>query len=508
MIRCCFPNEACLLAIIWWGRNVGLLLLFGLISLCQSLCPDVCAAEFAKSSSQASETNPESNRRAIEIGWEILTRKALLPSDFSQTVIDDIWRSWPEEARREAEEATPEDRLRLIYRRYGLSERPELTVSEDGIATFVPRSATDSVGPPMQYVVDEQHAWTMNCLSCHGGSVYGVPTPGAPNNRYALQTLTEEVRSTKFRLGVPLGRMELGSLVIPLGTTNGTTNAVVFGMGLMNYRDSDLNLVQRVPQSFVHHDMDAPPWWHFYKRPYLYIDGFAQKGHRGLMQFTLVPENGPEFYREHEDDFRNVFAFLSSLRAPKYDGPIDQELAETGRHLFEQTCSRCHGTYGPDGGTYPNQMVPIEEIGTDPVRLEALPSEGRNKYAKSWFARLENGETQKTLVNPEGYVAPPLDGVWASPPYFHNGSVPTLWHVLHPQERPVLWRRSAEAIDEDRIGFQIELADKVPLSQPDVLIRRSYFDTRRFGKSAAGHDYPDELDEDEKRAVLEYLKTL
>ena len=34
----------------------------------------------------------------------------------------------------------------------------------------------------------------MNCFSCHGGSVYGVPTPGAPNNRFALQTLTEETR--------------------------------------------------------------------------------------------------------------------------------------------------------------------------------------------------------------------------------------------------------------------------------------------------------------------------
>ena len=38
--------------------------------------------------------------------------------------------------------------------------------------------------------------------------------------------------------------------------------------------------------------------------------------------------------------------------------------------------------------------------------------------------------------------------------------------------------------------------------------RRRYFDTRRPGKSAAGHDFADVLDDDQKRALLEYLKTL
>ena len=57
----------------------------------------------------------------------------------------------------------------------------------------------------------------MNCFSCHGGSVYGTPTPGAPNNQYALQTMTEELRATKFRLGKPFSRMDMGALFIPLG---------------------------------------------------------------------------------------------------------------------------------------------------------------------------------------------------------------------------------------------------------------------------------------------------
>lgn len=427
---------------------------------------------------------------AAERGYRVLTELPVLSVDFSQQTFDQVWQSWPEPLRSQAEKATPEQRRQMAFDRYGLTDRVD-----------------DDSGKPLQYVVDEQGNWTMNCFACHGGSVYGQPTPGAPNNRYALQTLTEEIRATKFRLGQPFSRMDLGSLVIPLGTTHGTTNAVVFGIGLMSHRDKDLNLINRPPQTFVHHDMDAPPWWHFHKRPYIYIDGFAPKGHRALMQFMLIPENGPEFFREHEDDFRDVYAYLLSLRPPKYDGPIDHELAEQGRAIFNQSCAECHGTYGKDE-SYPNRRIPLSEIGTDPVRLSSLSVAGRRKYAESWFARGSGSAGRETIEDPDGYVAPPLDGVWASPPYLHNGSVPTLWHLLNPAERPTVWRRTSEAIDHERVGFQIEVTAKVPLTERDVAIRRSYFDTRRKGKSNAGHDYPDVLSDGEKEAVLEYLKTL
>ncbi len=431
-----------------------------------------------------------SNGGNADRGYKLLTETPVLPSDFSDDVFNQVWRSWPEPLRSRAESASLSKRRAMAFTRYGLSTRPG-----------------DSSGKPLQYVVDDKQQWTMNCFSCHGGSVYGKTTPGAPNNRFDLQTLTEEVRSTKFRVGQPLTRMDLGALVIPLGTTHGTTNAVVFGMGLMHHRDTELNIIDRPPVRFTHHDMDAPPWWHFHKRPHIYIDGFAEKGHRGLMQFMLVPENGPEFFRNHEEDFRDVFAYISSLRPPKYQGPVDRQLALRGEVIFNRSCADCHGTYG-DNSSYPDVRIPIEEIGTDSVRLTALSVAGRSKYANSWFAHAGEADEQTTVVDPDGYVAPPLDGVWASPPYFHNGSVPTLWHVLHPEARPTVWRRSETDMDHDRVGFKIEVAKKVPLTEPDVSIRRSYFDTRRFGKGNGGHDYPSELSEPEKRAVLEYLKTL
>ncbi|QEF96671.1 Cytochrome c [Stieleria maiorica] len=438
----------------------------------------------------AADSDVSVDSEAAARGYRFLTETAVLPSDFHQSTFDALWTVWPEPLRSEAEKASPQRRREMAFERYGLTTRPG-----------------DDSGKPLQYVVDSTGAWTMNCFSCHGGTVYGNVTPGAPNNRFALQTLTEEIGKAKLNLGLLPGRMELGAMFVPLGTTNGTTNAVVFGMGLMNGRDEKLNLVIRTPKFFTHHDMDAPPWWHFHKRPNIYIDGFAAKGHRGLMQFTLVPENGPDFYPRHEADFKDVYAYLSSLRTPVFDGVIDSTLAEQGRAVFRSNCAECHGTYGAEGD-YPNRRVPIDELGTDPVRLNALTVEGRKKYARSWFAHAGEADQQETVIDPDGYVAPPLDGVWASAPYFHNGSVPTLWDVLHPQERPVVWRPTSTEMDAEKIGLTVEVVPRIPDSVTDMAVRRSYFDTRKFGKSNRGHDFPDALGESEKRQVLEYLKTL
>jgi len=213
----------------------------------------------------------------------------------------------------------------------------------------------------------------MNCFACHGGTLYGATYPGAPNTMYALESFTEAVRKAKLQLGKPLTHMDVGSLVMPLGTTNGTSNAVMFGVALMNFRDADLNfLPDKLPAAMTHHDMDAPPWWHFYRKSHLYIDGFAQKGHKGLMQFMLVRENGPEKFRQWESDFQDVYQFLEELRPPKYPLAIEQSKAERGRKVYLQNCAQCHGTYDGNKLEYPERMVEIDDIGTDRVRFDAL----------------------------------------------------------------------------------------------------------------------------------------
>jgi len=429
---------------------------------------------------------------AAERGYRFLVEKAYLPADFDEETFAAAWKYWPEPLRSQAEQASPTERRRMAFERYGLSPRP------------------DDPTKPLQYVVDQGGNWTMNCFACHGGSIPNGKGgsrvwPGGPNSRFALQTLTEETRLAKPVLQKPFSRMDLGSLLVPLGETNGTTNAVMFGVLLMAYRDADLTVHKDRPlPKMVHHDMDAPPWWHFQRKKMLYIDGFAGKGHRGLMQFTLVPQNGPAKFREWEADFRDVMAYISSIEPPKYPFAIDQTLAESGRAAFNRVCAECHGTYGP-GSEYPERYVAIDELGTDRVRLDALTPEHRRHYGESWFAEFGH---LPNIAEPKGYVAPPLDGIWASSPYLHNGSVPTLWHMLHPAERPAVWKRVADDYDTERVGPKIETFRDVPAEATTAALRRECFDTRGFGKSASGHEYPNLLTEDEKRAVLEYLKTL
>ncbi len=167
------------------------------------------------------------------------------------------------------------------------------------------------------------------------------------------------------------------------------------------------------------------------------------------MQFMLVKQNGPQQFQGWEEDFKDVFAFLSELRPPKYT-PHRRFTAARGRALFQMHCADCHGTYG-DGSPFPNKVIPTQDIGTDPVRSTALTPKHRANYGASWFAHYGKQDT-KTEV--KGYVAPPLDGIWASAPYFHNGSVPTLWDVLHPESRPSIWRRIGLGLDGERMGYR------------------------------------------------------
>ncbi|HEV7225085.1 MAG TPA: cytochrome c [Pirellulales bacterium] len=449
--------------------------------VCCLLAARLVAGEAGKPESAQAETQ-------IERGYRLLTTKTYLPPDFDQQVFDELWKCWEEPLRSQAAKASPVERRKLAFSRYGLTEAPG---REGGVA--------------LQYVDDGRGGWVMNCLACHGGKVAGKVVPGAPNTLYALETLTGDVRQTKLRMGKTLSHMDLGGAAMPLGTSIGTSNAVMFGVVLLNYRDADLNVHRdRAPPKTLHHDHDAPPWWNIKKKSFLYADGGIAKSHRALMQFLLLPKNGPEKFREWEQDYADILAWMESIEPPKYPFAIDQDLAARGEKFFVESCSRCHGAYGDDGG-YPEKTVPIDEVDTDRARFEAIAPEWRREYGKSWFGHY--GE-KPLHVKPAGYVAPPLDGIWASAPYLHNGSVPTLWHLLNPDERPIVWQRSEDGYDRAKIGLQIEEFDELPAAARVPAEKRRYFDARKFGKSAAGHLFPDELTEEQKRAVLEYLKTL
>ena len=96
------------------------------------------------------------------------------------------------------------------------------------------------------------------------------------------------------------------------------------------------------------------------------------------------------------------------------------------------------------------------------------------------------------------YLARPLDGVWATAPYLHNGSVPTLWHLLHPDQRPVGFITGNTEYDPEKVGYATGGKGWT-------------FDTTQPGNSNIGHAgdrYGTMLTEEQKAQLLEYLKSI
>jgi len=431
---------------------------------------------------------PPAGLTAAQRGEWLLLNKPFINADFDQETFDEIWKIWPEPLRTQAKNATSQQRRQIAFSRYGLTKR-----------------LNDSSGKPLQYLVTKQGGWVMNCHSCHSGKVAGKMIPGVPNSLFAMQTLLEETRTIKPQLGKQLTTKEIASVFFPLGGTIGTTNAVIFGVALGTFRDAEMNVVTNVTiPTLLHHDMDTPAWWHYKKKKQIYIDGFAEKNHRVLMSFTLIRSNSSEKYRSFENNFKDISAYIESLEPPAYPFAVNQKLALRGKEVFNNHCVQCHGTYGGKE-RYPERTISIDEIGTDPVRLRALPVRYREGLKNSWVG--EYGKLN-TITDPKGYVAPPLDGIWATAPYFHNGSVPTLWHVLHPEKRPTVWQRTENGYDQKKVGLETKTFEKVPRGIEDPAEKRTYFNTNKFGKKNSGHTYPNDLNEQEKQAVLEYLKTI
>jgi mono/diheme cytochrome c family protein len=231
------------------------------------------------------------------------------------------------------------------------------------------------------------------------------------------------------------------------------------------------------------------------------------------MQFMMHPLTTREMFDKAEPAFRDIQQYLINLEAPKYPFPVDPVGAKKGEAIFNDHCAKCHGTYG-EKATYPNKVIPLEEIGTDPKRFEGVGPKYGEAYAASWFAQ-EPGDGLgggKHFRATAGYQAPPLDGVWATAPYFHNGSVPTLHDVLNSKARPRLFTRSFRTdvadYDKEKAGWKVTKLSAPPSEKLPAIERRKVNDTAKPGRSNAGHTFGDALSDEERAAVVEYLKTL
>ena len=245
---------------------------------------------------------------------------------------------------------------------------------------------------------------------------------------------------------------------------------------------------------------DVPPLWNVKKKQTLYYNG----GGRGdftklLMQVAVLGIHDSTEARDVQQNFVDVLAWLNSLEPPKYPGEIDRNLAAKGQQIFMNTCKKCHGSYGKNGH-YPNKIVQIKEVKTDSLYAQyGMESKITDWYNNSWFGQSMD---PAQLVPSYGYVAPPLDGVWATAPYLHNGSVPTLEALLNSKLRPKYWSRSFDSHDYnlEKVGWNYQVEENGN--------GKKTYDTTMPGSGNYGHYFGDEFSQEERIAVIEYLKTL
>ena len=290
------------------------------------------------------------------------------------------------------------------------------------------------------------------------------------------------------------------------------------------------------------------------------IDRVARNSGEALGVFAKLHIDPNTWHYESSVNRLNLLLLeeeVAKLAPPRWPetllGRIDPDAAKRGAKLYGKNCSvpGCHAMLTAN----PQQVVkitpyPLSQLGTDPNTtvdihtrmVQTGPLKGRHittflspKFGatapasdvvrsavfKALIAFRSPGSPSgnialagtgatpppgtpdttppmKTDLDKIGYEARPLNGIWATAPYLHNGSVPSLWQLLLPQEQRLK-------------KFQVGVWDYDPVNvgyQTEVSFGGKTLDTELSGNHNTGHEYGTTLSDGQKRDLIEYLKTL
>ncbi|MCB0544818.1 MAG: hypothetical protein KDC70_14925, partial [Saprospiraceae bacterium] len=362
---------------------------------------------------------------------------------------------------------------------------------------------------------------TPTCLTCHAERLNGQVIVGLGSNTYDYTTdqavtfqqadlavqLFYGQNSPEWEAYYPASRAYQAIGPYILTKTRGVNPADKIFATLSAHRQADdLQWIDgpqfNVPLEAV--PTDVPAWWLMKKKHALYYNGLGRGDFARLSSASgmLTLLDSAEA-RRIDDRFPDLMAWIRSLEAPAYPYPVDQALAAAGQVVFEKNCSKCHGKYNIPDEEYPNLLVDLPTVGTDPLLSQTYQSypEYHTWYNGSWYAM---GDHKGQLLPNSGYVAPPLDGIWATAPYLHNGSVPTLEDLLNSPQRPAYWKRTFDNTEAEYDKVKVGWKYSVETSQADA----DTYNTTLAGYRNQGHTFGDVLGADDRKALIEYLKTL
>lgn len=430
------------------------------------------------------------------------------------------------------------------------------------------------------YEEDGTMLTTKTCFQCHAGTVAGTIVAGLGNAHFDAVVAVEDIERLESWWRHPLRGAGLGllgwvsprspraltefrdyvvRLVAPAVSHSKTrgdnlgpysvwylaANAVDPAKHGLVLRDPDadegpLSSLLKVPLPSV----DPLPWWNmkFKARAYWFWDA---PGHRStdfnanfwVPQQAIDRPETPDAHMARFDEKRAIIddalQFGRETHSPPAPWDVDPAAVDMGRALYHQEraladgskldCLRCHGTYvsAGDGWVVDFPNAGLVDVQTDPVYNETLQSlQPLAARLGAMAGRYGDASPQSYPVTEAGYHAPVLVGLWASAPYLHNGSVPTLHALFAPATRPKIWGRVIDdpaAYDRDGVGLANEVisvsryeelvanAAGKSADHPAAIEVRRFYDTRGLGRDAGGHTFGQQMNTEERSALIAFL---
>ena len=503
---------------------------------------------------------------------EIESRFHLARAMWSYDGLETLNEAWAEEATNEAERArlnavrefSPAWWREMEFR-YGMHPPVPESHQDFTVALGLLRTQAKVVGGSSPGIVS-------SCRLCHSTMLFSNPDPRNPEPRFAegipnafldferfhQNAATSGGTSPGFLFAKNLPRFFVDSadffgILVPVVRPDGIKPS------LLRYdkffvADHGSNYTKKIEGQVPLIPFLKPQPWTNYKYKTagtegqgVYVDGgFAGNVADVTYAMAISRDHLGADYADAREVFRQcVPEYFKSLTTPRYPfiADVTEEKADAGHAVFMETCARCHGDFKKTQSktyelvSFPNTLVDQDELGTDPLRITGVFD--MNAEEKKRFLSGKVTVTHK-------YAAPPLVGIWARGPYLHNASVPTVYNLLKSSTRPRKYSMRPSSTDPNnydqaQIGWkfidesakshqqileQMEQEPYVRVFDPDwrspeqwEALKQSLANVKNVkvdptkpelytGMLNTGHTFGDDLTEEQRLAVLEFLKCL
>ncbi len=461
-----------------------------------------------------------------------------------------------------AKELTSFRNIGDLYNQIGLHQYPEYEIQRG--PNLIPNMGSlesESMGATI-FGKENARGLTFSCAACHSANLFGKKIVGLTNRFpraneffHLGQKILKNTPALLYRsvIGASDDEMKLFKESKAAIKAIGIKKPIVLGLdtslaqvGLsLAKRNQDeyatfSSKYQRRPRAsgFDKNPADSKPavWWNTkYKTKWL-SDGSIISGNPIHTNF-LWNEIGrgvdlkklENWLVDNKNKVDELTSYVFNTEAPKYNEFFPRRIkidrAQRGEKLFLKTCSGCHGVYtkGWDETedyekaiattkVWYHKTTPVIDVGTDPLRYEGM------KYFADDLNNLKISKSIKTVVKAQkGYVPPPLVGIWARWPYFHNNSAPTLYDVITPDFKRPKSYIAVESIDPKTDFDFVKNGYPHPskIKEPFKSKRKYRYNTKIRGLSNTGHtsmlvdsNGQEKMTEDEKLDLIEFLKTL